>query len=61
MKRKVVSLTSMGPFTFYGSFSFVQTELLSSLLVVVEFLWENTRGILSIKYYIHTYNFVLIA
>ncbi len=41
VKRKVVRLTTTGPFTVCGSFSFAQTEVLSSSLWR-SLLWENT-------------------
>ena len=58
VKRKAVSLTTTGPFTFYGSFSFAQTEFLPSSLWR-SLLWDNTTGYLSIKYIVHTILFCL--
>ncbi len=43
VKRKVVSLTTTRPFTVCGSFSFAQTELLSSSLWR-RLLCENRNG-----------------
>jgi hypothetical protein len=60
VKREVVSLTTTGPFTACGSFSFAHTELLSSSLWS-RVLCENRNGFLSIKYSVLTDNFVLIT
>jgi hypothetical protein len=60
VKREVVRLTTTGPFTVCGSFSFAQTELLSSSLWR-RLLCENRNRFLSIKYSVLTEIFVLIT
>ncbi len=60
VKREVVSLTTTGPFTVCGSFSFARTELLSSSLWR-RLLCENRNGFLRIKYSVLTDIYVLIT